>query len=410
MISIDIKKKLSELNLTELQYEECLKDLSDCKNGITDLSWEDVKHKYSLPYHSDTLRKCNVSIFGASDVLEYYRDKGFGTANLEYLQELQTQKDELYKVKKQLFDQRREYNNLRNPDARTEHLMEYIKDCADNLQSFVPLNFRKTFSKSTEKDVVLVFADWHYGLVTDNIWNTYSPEICKQRVEKLIERTISQINLHNPKRLHILLLGDAAHGAIHTGCRVASDEDTCDQIMHVAEIMAEAIHEVSLCESIEETLVYSTYGNHLRTIQDKKDSAHSDNMEKLIPWWLKQRLYSRQDIRIVDSEYEEFIKLNVCGYNICATHGDLDKIKNLGVTVNTIFSKKFGETIDYTISADKHHLEEFESFDIESILVRSLCGTDQYANGHRLYSSPGQTLMFFTAEDGRDTTCNIKFS
>ena len=85
-------------------------------------------------------------------------------------------------------------------------------------------------------------------------------------------------------------------------------------------------------------------------------------MEKIIPWWLNQRFNSREDINIVESEFCEFIKLNVLGYNICAVHGDLDNFKNLGVTMNTIFSKIYGITIDYVVMGDKHHLEEFESF------------------------------------------------
>ena len=50
-------------------------------------------------------------------------------------------------------------------------------------------------------------------------------------------------------------------------------------------------------------------------------------MEKIIPWWMNERFKDRQDITIVDSEFKEFIKLNVCGYNICGTHGDLDNVK-----------------------------------------------------------------------------------
>lgn len=88
-------------------------------------------------------------------------------------------------------------------------------------------------------------------------------------------------------------------------------------------------------------------------------------------------------------------------------HGDLDNFKGVGVTANTLFTKLFGETVDYTVSADKHHLEEFESYDIENILVRSLCGVDEYANNKRLYSNAGQTLIFFTKDDGRLCTYNI---
>ena len=100
--------------------------------------------------------------------------------------------------------------------------------------------------------------------------------------------------------------------------------------------------------------------------------------------------------------------MNVHGYNIVGAHGDLEKFKNFGLTVNTLFTKKYGTTIDYTISADKHHIEEFEQMGIESILVPSLCGNDSYSNNNRLYSAPGQTLMIFTPEEGRECTYNIK--
>lgn len=326
----------------------------------------------------------------------------------EYQKELIAQKNELYKVKRQVFDQRREYNKLQVSDARADHLMEMIIDSANRLNEERPLDFTEYIKDVSEKEAILFFSDWHYGMVTDNIWNTYNTTICKSRVAKLVNKTKEYLELNKTKTLHLVLLGDAAHGAIHTGCRVASEEDTCDQIMHVSEIMAEAIEELS--NKVNEVIVYSCYGNHLRTIQDKKDSIHSDNMEKMIPWWLNWRLQKNTKVSIVESEYKEFTKLNVLGYNICCVHGDQDSIKNIGLTVNTLFSKLYGETISYTVSGDKHHLEEFEQFDIESVIIRSLCGTEEFANSHRLYSNAGQTLMIFNKEDGRESTYNIKLN
>lgn len=326
----------------------------------------------------------------------------------EYLKEVREAKDELYKIKRQVSDQRREYNKLLVSDARADNLTSNLIEIAKQLNEKKPLDFNKYIIDYSEKEAVLCLADWHYGMTTDNIWNTYNTDVCKQRVVKLITKTIEYIKIHKIKTLHILLLGDSAHGAIHNSCRVSAEENTSDQLMHVAEILAESIGKLS--ENVFNTKVYSTYGNHLRTIQDKKDSVHSDNMEKIIPWWLKQRLQNNKNIEIIDSEFKEFIKLNVLGYNICCTHGDLDKFKDIGVTMNTIFTKLYNETIDYTISADKHHLEEFERFDIESILVRSLCGTDDYANDGRLYSKAGQTLMIFSKNEGRECTYNIKLN
>ena len=42
----------------------------------------------------------------------------------KYLEEIKEATDELYKIKKQVSDQRREYNKLLTSDARAEHLTE----------------------------------------------------------------------------------------------------------------------------------------------------------------------------------------------------------------------------------------------------------------------------------------------
>jgi hypothetical protein len=320
--------------------------------------------------------------------------------------EIDNQINELFKIKKQVQDQRRELRNILTPDARFDNLTEKLIESANNLCEIKPLEFNDYVLNTSDSEAVISWADWHYGMVTDNIWNKYNTDICRQRVSTFVSKAIKHIQRHNVKTLHIMLLGDAAHGAIHNSCRVASEEDVCDQLMQSSEIMAEAINELS--SYVSEVNVYATYGNHLRTVQNKHDSVHSDNLEKLIPWWLEQRLQNNNRVNIIKSEYYEFLYLNVCGYNIIGAHGDLEKFKQFGLTVNTLFTKKYGKTIDYTISADKHHIEEFETIGIESILVRSLCGTDEYANNNRLYSAPGQTLMIFTPEDGRECTYNIK--
>lgn len=408
----NIEEILAEYGLTPERYEELLKDCSNKVHKISDLDWSEINAKYGIEFNSDTSRKgSQPPLFGGVFVKEYFDWKSSkeGNKNNEdvYLKELKIQRDELYKAKRQVMDQRREYNKVLASDSRAEHLMEHMIECARKMNEDHPLLcFTEPFLKTdSEKEAVLFFSDWHYGMVTDNIWNKYNTEICKQRVEKLVEKTKKYLILNNIGKLHIVTLGDACHGAIHSTCRVASEENTCDQIMNVAEIMALAVENLSTV--VDSVKFYSCYGNHLRTIQEKQDSVHSDNMEKMIPWWMKQRLSKNFKVEIINSEFKEFTKLNVLGFNICCVHGDLDNIKNIGVIVNTLFNRLYGETIDYTVSGDKHHLEEFEQFDIESIIIRSLCGTDEYANNKRLYSRAGQTLMIFNSEDGRESTYNI---
>ena len=402
----------NEYGLTTETYEQLLADCSNKVQKISDLDWSEICDKYNLDFNPDTIRKgAQPPLVGSAFVSEYYKwkesQRDSDTKEDSYFKELQIQKDAIYKEKRKLYDQRREYNKLLISDARAEHLCEELIKSANKLNEEKPLVFKeKWFKPNIHKEAVLCWADWHYGMITDNIWNTYNTEICRERVKTLIEITKEFLELNQIDVLTILTLGDAAHGSIHTGCRVQSEEDTCDQLMHVSELMAEAINDLS--SVVNHIDVYSCYGNHMRTIQNKNDSIHSDNMEKIIPWWLKQRLQNNTKVEIIESEYKEFTRVNILGSHICAVHGDLEKdFKKIGVTINTIFSKKFGETIDYTISADKHHIEEFEQLGIKSVLVPCLCGTDDHANNGRLYSDAGQTLMIFNDVYGRESTYHI---
>ena len=155
-----------------------------------------------------------------------------------------------------------------------------------------------------------MFSDWHYGMVTSNIFNSYNTEVCKQRVQDIVQKAKQRIELNTCRKLHILILGDLIHGSIHVGARVASEELVCDQLMQVSEILAQAV--CSLHASVQETTVYMTYGNHARTIQNKNDSIHRDNIERIIPWWLKQRLSCYEKITIAEPSESEMSAVMTC--------------------------------------------------------------------------------------------------
>jgi hypothetical protein len=253
---------------------------------------------------------------------------------------------------------------------------------------------------------VLVFADWHYGMVTNNVWNQYNTDICRKRVMAVTERAIHRIALHSVSRLHIVVLGDLIHGAIHTSARVASEELVCDQLMQASELLAQTIMELD--RHVAETYVYTTYGNHARTVQNKKESIHHDNMERLIPWWLERRLEGFESIHIVNAlEDSEFVYMNVCGVGICGSHGDLDTVRNSPKSLATLFQRKYGCEINHILLADKHHREEYEEFGVTATICGALCGTDDYANDKRLYSTPEQLMLILNKDCGVDATYRL---
>lgn len=395
------RKKLENETDKQFIFRICkMKDELGC-------TWKDIAEilnkELGKNYDESCYRKQFQSFNG---MFEANMDK-FIDSDDEYLKKIQAEKDELYKIKKQVQDQRREYNKLLTSDARSEHLNNKMLEATEHLFEQNPLEFNNyTPCVTSTNEAVLVLSDWHFGMVTDNIWNTYNQAICKGRVVELFGKTVKCLQTHNVNKLHIVVLGDLIHGHISTGVRLSSDEKICDEIMQVSEMLATLIN--SLSQYVNKVEVYMTYGNHGRSFPHKEESIHSDNLETIIPWYLKQRLQANERIIICDEDCYEFIWLQVCGYNIIASHGDLDNVKSSPLQLNALFNKVYDKSIDYVLLGDKHHVECFEQLGIEATIVGSLCGTDEYANTKRLYSVPSQSLMIFNELDGKLCTYNIR--
>lgn len=367
------------------------KEIADIINNALGNNYTESAYRKRYQMFHNGLKTCEKQVFSDG----------------EYLRKIREEKDELYKAAKQFQDQRREYNKILTKDARFEHLEKELINAANNLSTEKMIKDNYGVYYTAKHDAVLCLSDWHFGMVTDNIWNVYNVQICKDRVNTLFRKTKEYLRLHDVDTLHILVLGDLISGSIHSTVRVASEENACEQLMHASELLAELVDELS--HYVNEVHVYSTYGNHARTVQKKEDSIHSDNMERIVPWWLKWRLKDNLKVTIEDSEFYEFLYLNVQGHGVVAVHGDLENFRKLGVDMHTLFSKQFNLDVEYCFSGDKHHSESVDYYGIENVLVSSLCGTDNYANNKRLYSKAGQTLCIFNKEDGKVCSYNINF-
>lgn len=376
--------------------KELIHDVYDKVFGLTDLDWSEICVKHDLDCHSDTLRKAGYGIKMAAEagVLN------FTSVDMENY-------NEIFKAKKQFYDQRREYNKLLAADARAEHLVEELVAAANRAAEAKPLPRLPVFDELIVREAnegVLILSDWHYGLTTDNIWNKYNIDIADRRIAKMRDVVIEKIRSNSVNELHIILLGDFVSGAIHNSCRVKASEDVVDQLMHVCERIAELISEIS--SYVRMTTVYSTWGNHARLIANIKDSVHTDNLERLIPFWLGERFKDRGDIVIDCSNRYELLSIRPCGIHVGASHGDLDYGKDALPTAVAMYRRAFNCDMKYFITAHMHHLHSKEELDVEHIGVGSLCGTEDYAKDKRKFSKPSQTFLVFN-EDGLDSIHNI---
>ena len=362
-------------------------------------------HLYGRSYASDVARRM---IYGSRKTLELVDEQMIeGISGDAVYSDVMKEMAALRKEKQQYYDQRREFNKLLSTDSRREHMYESLERAADELNESIGLLYDRDMNVRYDcqgdpsgNEAVLVLSDWHYGLVADNVFNKYDTEICKERVKTVFKKALARVLLYNCDRLHIVVLGDMIHGAIHTSARVASEELVCDQIMQVAEILAQSIEHIS--QFVPMVDISMTYGNHARTVQNKDDSIHRDNMERVILWWLRQRLASHKNIVVNEESENEYLFIDVCGHMICASHGDLDSVSQSPRLLGTLFSKKYGMDVEYILLGDKHHHESFEELGITSMICGSLCGADDYANKKRLFSRPEQLLLIVNEENGVD--------
>lgn len=395
---------------TQLQYHKRLIYGKLVDKTLSDIDYSELADLvYGQSFSSDVARRM---FYGSKRTLQLLEDEQISDISDESLMsEIDDKIATLKKEQQKFYDQRREYSKILSQEARSEHLLSELRDSAKKLSDTVGSLYENNIPHFSESDTeaVLVLSDWHYGLKTDNVFNRYDTNICKSRVQQVAEDVSERLLLHKCNKLHIVVLGDLIHGAIHTSARVASEELVCDQLMQVSEILAQTI--TFLSTFVDETAVYITYGNHARTVQNKNDNIHRDNMERLVPWWLKQRLSSYEKIVVQEDSGNEFLFVDACGHKLCASHGDNDTVKTSPRTLSTLFHKKFGMDIEYVLLGDKHHRESFEELGVTSILCGSLCGTDDFANNKRLYSTPSQLLLIVTPEDGVDAeyriSCNI---
>lgn len=361
---------------------------------------------YGKEYSTDVARRM---MYGSRTTLDLLDQEDRAASGQDAASYIDARMLELQKERQRFFDQRREFNKLVRKEARYENLESVIAQAADKLgESGMLLDGSGGICVETDTDneAVLVFCDWHYGMVTSNIFNEYNTDICRRRVGNIVDQTIQRLALHRCSKLHVIVLGDLIHGAIHVGTRVASDELVADQLMQVSELLAQAIDRLSAY--VDELIVYTTYGNHARTVQKKENSVHRDNMERIVRWWLEWRLKQNARVVIAPEEQHEFLFVNACGHDICASHGDLDGVKVTPRLFQTLFSKKYGNNVECVLLADKHHRESFDDCGIVSMICGALCGTDDYANERRLYAVPSQTMLIINKQDGIDAEYRLK--
>ena len=284
--------------------------------------------------------------------------------------------------------------------AREESIIEIAKYAANEVAKNNPITFTGLqFVENTSAEAIAVISDWHYGIEVHNHWNEFNTEICKDRVNKYLNKLLETCDMFNITKIHLVNLSDLIAGRIHNTIRFESREDVISQTIHVSEILAQFINE--LTKRGYDVEYYDCLDNHSRLEPIKSDSLDLESLVRIIPWYLSERFKSEPSLTIHKNEYsDDIITFDVLKgkYKIGAVHGHKDRpqqvIKNL-----TLMTK---ENFDLILTAHLHHWAGDETNRTVQISNGSLMGTDTYAKDLRLDSQPSQNIIIAT----NDSVCD----
>lgn len=368
------------------------------------MSWQEVADTLALPYAGEHCRKVAYGLLGYDSYLkernEEARENFRDSSNFVDLEEKEL---DLRKEKMRMQDQKRELNKLLREWARAEHIQNQIRSAVKEAAVENPIKSPKspTLDFLGETEGVLLLSDWHIGMRTANVSNTYNDAVFNSRLEKLLSKTLEHCHRHEIKKLHVFVLGDIVNGLIHVTTRINNTENVIKQSMKAAEALSHFINTLAEELDIE---VYFSRGNHERVSPNPKESIAGESFFDILPWYLKARLEGIECIKIHENNLdEEIIVADVMGNTCFAVHGHKDKP---GTAVQKL-SAMLRVFPDYVFMGHFHSSCEREIGGAEVIVNGSLCGTDDYAMSLRLTGKPAQKFMVFNS-NGRECTYNIR--
>ena len=358
-------------------------DLLKRKKTDENLEWQDVadfRSEFNGDLeHRDTVRK-------GSKLLYEYIDAGWVNEPGETKDD--SDNAELIKMRKEkikLSDARVEYNRLIRREARKESYADMVKRIiCENVEPMnIPIHYT-LFNSST--DLLVHLTDIHTGIEIHNWKNDFDEDVLKTRIEKFTSDILDIRGQHGSENCY-LVIGEILSGIIHNNLRLQNNMDLMEQFKYVSELISAML--IRLANHFNHIYVYTTPGNHSRISPKKEDGLDGENMDVLLPFYLKARMQNIKNITICDNTIEPEIAIfNIRGKNVFAAHGHKDSPSN--VVQN--FTMMFGIKPDIVLLGHRHMNGLTTVYDTKVIESGCCSGSDNYAVSIRKVNKPEQTV------------------
>lgn len=371
--------------MNDIEKNEFLReqlDLLKRKKTDENLEWQDVadfRSEYNGDLeHRDTVRK-------GSKLLYEYIDAGWVNEPVETKDNDNAELIKMRKEKIKLSDARVEYNRLIRQEARKESYTDMVKRIiCENVEPInIPVHYT-LFNSST--DLLCHLTDIHCGIEIHNWKNDFDEDVLKKRIEKFTSDILDIRGQHGSENCY-LVIGEILSGIIHNNLRLQNNMDLMEQFKYVSELISAML--LRMANHFNHIYVYTTPGNHSRISPKKEEALDGENMDILLPFYLKARMQNVKNITICDNTIElEIAMFNIRGNNIFAAHGHKDSPSNVVQNFTMMFNMK----PDIVLLGHRHTNGLTTVYDTKVIESGCVSGSDQFALSIRKINRPEQTV------------------
>ena len=351
-------------------------------------SWQDVadilNDLLGTDYTESAFRKKRRSFDRMFSVYQSkYADKA---AELE---EIKLQRRELEKDRVKYRDERNEYNKLIRQEARKESFEDMVKRVICENTSPIILDY-SSIPFNSDNDLLVHLTDIHTGIKVDSFLNTFNEEVLKNRISEYTQRILNIRDTHDSQNCYIVC-GEIVSGIIHNNLRLQNNMDLMEQFKLVSELITSML--TVLSSHFNHIHFFTTPGNHSRISPKKEDALDGENMDILLPFYLKARLQNFENITIYDNTIDpEIAMFSVRGQKVFSSHGHKDDPK----TVVQNLTLMFGMVPDIVLLGHRHSNGLKTVGNTKVIESGCVSGVDQYAISARYCTHPEQTVSVIT--------------
>ena len=360
-------------------------------NGTLDMNWTEIADVMNKEFRDDVSEYRSEAAYRKpfQQALRFWESGVFKDySQLDYIKDLQEQKQEIRKEKQKLFDERTAINKKLRDNARIEENLSYLERLIKQNGEETFINVKNSVQPS-DNDLFIALSDFHLGADNENYFGSYNSDIAKRRLEKYLTKISEIQQLHKSENVYVCLLGDIINGEIRHTVQLQNRENLIEQVQKASELISAFLYELSTM--FANVYVNSVSGNHSRTSMNKDEVLRNNRLDTLIPWYMKAKLSHIKNISFCEDNIDPTISnWEIRGKKYLMVHGDYDSFSESGISKLVLLLGYKPEGIFY---GHLHRCSYDSIADVKIIRSGSFCGAiDDYTITKRFSGVPSQMV------------------